>query len=81
MSALPYAFLPSLLLAYFPAVIGYDMDSKKKSTADMSILLRCLGTIDRSEWKGGVQDQLFVEELIEHLHYFNEVVTYKRVGV
>ena len=40
-----------------------------------------LGTIDRSEWKGGMQDQLFVEELIEHLHDFNEVVTYKRVGV
>ncbi len=39
-----------------------------------------LGTIDRSEWKGGMQDQLFVEELIEHLHDFNEVVTYKRVG-
>ena len=40
-----------------------------------------LGTIDRSEWKGGMQDQLLVEELIEHLHDFNEVVTYKRVGV
>jgi tetratricopeptide (TPR) repeat protein len=40
-----------------------------------------LGTIDRSEWKRGLQDQLLVEELIEHLHDFNEVVTYKRVGV
>jgi Flp pilus assembly protein TadD len=40
-----------------------------------------LGTIDRSEWKGGMHDQLFVEELVEHLHDFNEVVTYKRVGV
>jgi hypothetical protein len=40
-----------------------------------------LGTIDRSEWKGGMQDQLSVEELLEHLHDFNEVVTYKRVGV
>ncbi len=39
-----------------------------------------LGTIDRSEWKRGLQDQLLVEELIEHLHDFNEVVTYKRVG-
>jgi len=40
-----------------------------------------LGTIDRSEWKGGMQDHLSVEELLEHLHDFNEVVTYKRVGV
>jgi hypothetical protein len=40
-----------------------------------------LGTIDRSEWEGGLQDQLFVEELLEHLHDFNEVVTYIRVGV
>jgi len=31
--------------------------------------------------KGGMQDRLLVEELLEHLHDFNEVVTYKRVGV
>ncbi len=29
----------------------------------------------------GMQGQLFVEELLEHLHGFSEVVTYKRVGV
>ena len=40
-----------------------------------------LGTIDRSEWKNEMQNQRSVQEMLAYLHDFNEVVTYKRVGV
>ena len=38
-----------------------------------------IGTIDRSEWKRGKQDQFLMQELLEYLHDFKEVVTYEPV--
>ncbi len=39
-----------------------------------------IGTMDRSDWKRGVQNQLPLQDLLEVLHDFKEVVTFKPVG-
>jgi len=36
-----------------------------------------MGTLDRPEWKKGMQDPLSVEEMVEHLHDFKEVLIFK----
>jgi hypothetical protein len=39
-----------------------------------------IGTMDRPEWKRGTQDQLQLKDLLDVLHDFKEVVTFKIVG-
>ena len=39
-----------------------------------------LGTLDRPAWKRGTQQQLFLQEMLEELHDFKEVVTFKLAG-
>ena len=39
------------------------------------------GTLDRAEWNQGKQDPLSFERLIEYLHDFKEVITFRRVPV
>ena len=60
--------LEEFLAGYFstvnPEVIGNDY--------------LVMGTLDKPEWKKGMEDQLSVQEMLEHLHDFLEVVTFKR---
>lgn len=62
--------LESLLAAIFsvhnPEIVGNDY--------------LVIGTMDRPEWKRGTQDQLPLKDLLEVLHDFKEVVTFKIVG-
>ncbi len=37
-------------------------------------------TLDRADWKRGVSSQLVLQEMIEALHDFKEVVQFKVVG-
>lgn len=37
-----------------------------------------LGTVDKAEWRQGMQGELSTEEMLEHLHDFKEVVTFVR---
>jgi len=39
-----------------------------------------LGTMDRPAWKRGTQQQLSLQEMLEELHDFKEVVTFKVTG-
>ncbi len=39
-----------------------------------------LGTLDRPAWKRGTQQQLSMKEMIEELHDFKEVLTFKVTG-
>lgn len=36
-----------------------------------------MGTLDRPEWKQGMQDPLSMQKMIEHLHDFKEAITFK----
>ncbi|MDQ2713749.1 MAG: hypothetical protein M3Z08_02455 [Chloroflexota bacterium] len=36
-----------------------------------------MGTLDRPEWRKGIQDPLSVQEMVEHLHDFKEVLIFK----
>ncbi|HEV2579426.1 MAG TPA: hypothetical protein VGT44_01125, partial [Ktedonobacteraceae bacterium] len=36
-----------------------------------------MGTLDRPEWRQGMQDPLSIQEMIEHLHDFKEVITFQ----
>jgi len=40
-----------------------------------------MGTLDRPEWRKGMQDPLSMQEMVEHLHDFKEVVTFQRAYV
>jgi len=40
-----------------------------------------MGTLDRPEWRKGIQDPLSIQEMVEHLHDFKEVVTFQRAYV
>ena len=40
-----------------------------------------MGTLDRPEWRKGMQDPLSIQEMVEHLHDFKEVVTFQRAYV
>jgi len=40
-----------------------------------------IGTLDRPEWRKGIQDPLSMQEMVEHLHDFKEVVTFQRAYV
>ena len=61
--------LEEQLTAYFtltePEIIGNDY--------------QVIGTLDPTEWKGGKPDQLSTQEMIEHLHDFNEVLSFERI--
>ncbi len=39
-----------------------------------------IGTLDRPAWKRGTQQQLTMQEMVEALHDFKEVVTFKLTG-
>ena len=39
-----------------------------------------LGTLDRPAWKRGTQQQLTLQEMLEALHDFKDVVTFKPTG-
>jgi hypothetical protein len=39
-----------------------------------------IGTVDRPAWKRGMQQQLTLQDAIEELHDFKEVVTFKITG-
>jgi len=39
-----------------------------------------IGTLDRAEWKRIAQNQLPLQDTLEALHDFKEVVTFKPVG-
>jgi hypothetical protein len=62
--------LESLLAAIFteknPEVVGNDY--------------LVIGTIDRAEWKRAMQDNLPLREVVEVLHDFKEVITFKLTG-
>ena len=36
-----------------------------------------MGTLDRPEWRKGMQDPLSMQEMVEHLHDFKKVVTFQ----
>ena len=59
--------LEEQLAAYFsttnPEIIGNDY--------------LVMGTLDKPEWKQGMQDPLSMQEMIEHLHDFKEAITFK----
>ncbi len=59
--------LEEQLTAYFsttnPDIIGNDY--------------LVMGTLDKPEWKQGMQDPLSMQEMIEHLHDFKEAITFK----
>jgi hypothetical protein len=40
-----------------------------------------MGTLDRPEWRKGMQDPLSIQEMVEHLHDFKEVVAFQRAYV
>lgn len=40
-----------------------------------------MGTLDRPEWRKGMQDPLSIQEMVESLHDFKEVVTFQRAYV
>jgi Flp pilus assembly protein TadD len=40
-----------------------------------------IGTLDRPEWRKGMQDPLSIQEMVEHLHDFKEVVAFQRAYV
>jgi hypothetical protein len=40
-----------------------------------------MGKLDRPEWRKGMQDPLSIQEMVEHLHDFKEVVTFQRTYV
>ncbi len=39
-----------------------------------------VGTLDRPDWQQGTKSPLSVQELIEHLHDFNDVLRFELVG-
>lgn len=59
--------LEEQLAAYFsatnPEIVGNDY--------------LVMGTLDKSEWKQGMQDPLSMQEMLEHLHDFKEAVTFR----
>ena len=59
--------LEEQLAAYFsttnPEIIGNDY--------------LVMGTLDKPEWKQGMQDPLSMQEMLEHLHDFKEAVTFR----
>jgi len=54
---------------------GYFSTYKPQATGNDYLVL---GTLDRPEWRQGMQDPLSVQEMVEHLHDFKEVVTFQR---
>src|SRR5205085_1913807 len=59
-------FLAAFFSEYKPEVVGNDY--------------LVLGTVDKSAWKRGTQQQLSFQEGIDELHDFREVVTFKPTG-
>ena len=59
-------FLASFFTEYKPDVIGNDY--------------LVIGTEDRTVWKRGMQQPLTIQEALEALHDFKEVVTFKITG-
>jgi hypothetical protein len=39
-----------------------------------------IGTLDKAVWKRGTQQQMTLQEMLEALHDFKEVVTFKLTG-
>jgi hypothetical protein len=62
--------LEALLAAFFtehhPAVLGNDY--------------LALGTLDRADWQRGTQAPLPIQEMVEHLHDFKDVLQFELVG-
>jgi hypothetical protein len=58
--------LASIFIERKPEVIGNDY--------------LVVGTLDRSVWKRGIQQQITTQETLDALHDFNEVVTFKLTG-
>ncbi len=56
-------FLASFLSEEKPEVVGNDY--------------LVIGTLDRPAWKRGTQQQLSLQEMLDELHDFKEVVTFK----
>ena len=59
-------FLASFFIEQQPEVVGNDY--------------LVLGTTDKSVWKEGMHQQMTMEEMLEELHDFKEVVTFKVTG-
>jgi hypothetical protein len=59
-------FLASVFSEEKPEVVGND---------DLII-----GTLDRPAWKRGMQHHMILQEMLEELHAFKEVVTFKLTG-
>jgi len=59
-------FLASFFTEQKPDVVGNDY--------------LVLGTLDRPAWKHGTQQQMTLQEMLEALHDFKEVVTFKLTG-
>ena len=56
----------------------YVASSRPEITGNDYLLM---GTLDRPEWRKGMQDPLSMQEMVEHLHDFKEVVTFQRAYV
>jgi hypothetical protein len=59
-------FLASFFMEQQPEVVGNDY--------------LVIGTTDKSVWKEGMHQQMTMEEMLEELHDFKEVVTFKVTG-
>ncbi len=59
-------FLASFFTEQMPEVVGNDY--------------LVLGTLDKPEWKRGTQQKMTLQEMLEALHDFKEVVTFKLTG-
>ncbi len=59
-------FLASFFIEHQPEVVGNDY--------------LVLGTTDKSVWKEGMHQQMTMEDMLEELHDFKEVVTFKVTG-
>jgi hypothetical protein len=59
-------FLTSFFTQQKPEVVGNDY--------------LVIGTLDKAAWKRGTQQQLTLQEMLEALHDFKEVVTFKLTG-
>jgi len=59
-------FLASFFTEQMPDVVGNEY--------------LVIGTLDRPAWKRGTQQQLTMQEMVEALHDFKEVVTFKLTG-
>jgi hypothetical protein len=59
-------FLASFFIEQKPEVVGNDY--------------LVVGTLERATWKRGTQQPMILQEMLEALHDFKEVVTFKLTG-